>query len=142
MILSGMFMVMLGSASVENRSLQPSLGQKSITLRRGTKGVICLCRLQQRVINWQGSKHCTRMSIKSLYQSLEPQLQDSTLLILTLISKMFLNVDSSRIKHTSNAFIKVRTNSFSILIAGEKQHRMTEDYTVGNYRGKQYFNFS
>lgn len=87
MILSGMFMVMLGSVPAENRSLQPLLGQRSISLRSRTKGVICLCRLQQWVINWQGSKHCTRMSIKSLYRSLEPQPQEGTLLTLTLISK-------------------------------------------------------
>lgn len=106
MILSGMFMVMLGSAPAENRSLQPLPGQKSIRLRSRTKGVICLCRLQQWVINWQGSKHCTRMPIKSLYQSLEPQPQESILLILWF-QKKFLNMESSSIKHTFNEFIKV-----------------------------------
>lgn len=101
-----MFMVMLGSVPAENRSLQPLLGQKSIRLRRRAKGVICLCRLQQWVINWQGSKHCTRMPIKSLYWSLEPQPQESTSLTLWF-QKMFLNMESSSIKHTFNAFIKV-----------------------------------
>lgn len=72
MTLSGMFMVMLGSMPAENRSLQPLLGQKSISFKSQTEGVICLCRLQQWVINWQRSKHCVRMPIKSLYWLLEP----------------------------------------------------------------------
>lgn len=57
----------------ENRSLQPLLRQKSISLKSWTEGVICLCRLQQWVINWQRSKHCTRMPIKSLCWLLEPR---------------------------------------------------------------------
>lgn len=73
MILSGMFMVVLGSVPAENRSLQPLLGQKSISLKSRTEGAICPRRLQQWVITWQRSRHCTRIPIKSLYWLLEPR---------------------------------------------------------------------
>lgn len=73
MILSGMFMVVLGSVPAENRSLQPLLGQKSISLKSRTEGAICLRRLQQWVITWQRSRRCTRIPIKSLYWLLEPR---------------------------------------------------------------------
>lgn len=87
MILLGMFIVMLGIVPAENRSLQPLLGQKTISLKRWTEGVICPCRLQQWVINWQRSKHCSRMPIKSLHWLLSHKPQENILLIPTLISK-------------------------------------------------------
>lgn len=92
----------------ENRSLQPLLGQKSISLKSRTEGVICLCRLQQWVINWQRSKHCTRMPIKALYQLLEPWTMRQYFTDIHFdFKKCFLNTECSSINYTFNASVEV-----------------------------------
>lgn len=91
----------------ENRSLQPLLGQKSISLKSRTEGVICLCRLQQWVINWQRSKHCTRMPIKALYQLWEPwTMREYFTDIHSDFKKCFLNTERSSINSTFNASVE------------------------------------
>lgn len=91
----------------ENRSLQPLLGQKSISLKSRTEGVICLCRLQQWVINWQRSKHCTRMPIKALYQLWEPwTMREYFTDIHSDFKKCYLNTERSSINSTFNASVE------------------------------------
>lgn len=83
------------------------LGRSPFRLRSRTKGVICLRRLQQWVISWQGSKHYIRMSIKSLYGHWSHNHKRVLYWYSLWFQKMFSNMESSSINNTFNAFIKV-----------------------------------
>lgn len=118
-----MFMVMLGSVPAENRSLQPLLGQRSISLRSRTKGVICCadcsngsftgrdpstaqeCQLSHCTGHWSHS-HRRVLYWYSLW-----------------FQKMFLNMESSSINHTFNVFIKV----ISTQLASSTQERSSTE---------------